>query len=242
MTLWRVARGGACRLRELSRTLRGLPPVGREESYWDAYVRRLRSSGRLAAQPYVGSDWRNEAGFLAVLRQYARPEQRALEIGCGGGRITATAAALFAHVHAADVSEEMLGECRAATTARNVSFHKLDGFTLKEFGDQSLDHVFAHDVFVQLSSVEVYPYLAEMVRVLRPGGLGVVSFYDFVTRFEMFRQCSLRCWTSRASAKKRRLHFVTEEMIRLMLTDVGAEMVDVQKGVFLVVVFRKVRS
>ena len=227
------------RLRQLVHAIRRSPAAISEEAYWDQYVRTRRSSP--SPGPYVGSEWGNEEDFLSLLRQYADSGKRAIEVGCGGGRITATAASLFAHVHAADCSQEMVRECRAAISAPNVSFHKLDGFTLKEFADQSVDCVYSHDVFVQLSSFEVYPYLAEITRVLRPQGIGVISFYDFVTRFDMFKQRSLQYWAARRSARHRRLHFVTQEVIRLMLTDVGAEVVEAQTRTFLTVVFRKVR-
>jgi SAM-dependent methyltransferase len=222
------------------RAVRGTPQPGSEEAYWDEWVRRVRACGQDAGQPYIGTEWGHEEGFLSTLRKYADPTRRALEIGCGGGRITAMAAALFAHVDAADVSQEMVRACASAVTAKNVSFHKLDGVTLKEFGNDTVDCVYAHDVFVQLASVEVYPYLMEMLRVLRPGGIAVASFYDFVTRFELFKTHTLRDWAARRSARRRRLHFVTEEMIDLMLRDLGAEIVDAQKTAsFFIVVFRK---
>ena len=235
--------GVVTRLHAIWRAAQGEPEPGSEEAYWDDWVRSVRSSGRGAGHPYLGTEWGHEEGFVSVLRKYADPAQRALEIGCGGGRITATAAPLFAHVYAADVSQEMLRECASAVAAHNVSLHKLDGFTLKEFRDDSVDFVYAHDVFVQLASIETYPYLVEILRVLRPGGIGVASFYDFVSRFELFKQRALRDWAARRSARRRRLHFVTEEMLNVMLTDVGAEVVDSQKSAsFFIVVFRKIST
>ena len=229
------------RLRAAWRVARGSPEAGSEEAFWDDWVRRVRATARDTSLPYLGSEWGYEEDFLAMLRKYADGAQRALEIGCGGGRITATAATLFAHVDAADVSHEMLRACASAVPASNVSLHKLDGFTLKEFGDATIDSVYAHDVFVQLASVEVYPYLVEMLRVLRPGGIGIASFYDFATRFELFKALTLRDWAARRSARRRRLHFVTDEMIDLMLKDVGAEVVERQKTAsFFIVAFRRI--
>lgn len=216
------------------------PDPDTEEAFWDGYMRKLRARGT-RSYPYVGCDWHNEEDFLSLLQQHAVPGARALEIGCGGGRITVAAAKLFAHVHAGDVSGEMLHECEAAVTAPNVSFHKLDGFTLQEFADGSMDHVYAHDVFVQLSSIQVYPYLREIRRVLAPGGIGLVSCYDFVAQFEKFREISLHFWHARRPGTHRRLHFLTQEMLLAMLSDVGVEMLQVHRGTFLSVVFRKPR-
>ena len=227
-------------LRKLSQVLQRSPDPGTEEAFWDKYARNVRATGT-RSYPYVGCDWHNEEDFISLLQQYAVLGARALEIGCGGGRITAAAAKLFAHVHAGDVSGEMLRECEAAITAPNVSFHKLDGFTLQEFADGSMDNVYAHDVFVQLSSIQVYPYLREIRRVLAPGGIGLVSCYDFVAQFEKFREISLRFWQARWPGSPRRLHFLTQEMLLAMLADVGVEVLQVHRGTFLTVAFRKPR-
>jgi ubiquinone/menaquinone biosynthesis C-methylase UbiE len=213
--------------------------VSIEERFWDEYVLRLRARPHRQFGPYVvGSEWGHEDAFLNILQRYGDAEKRALEIGCGGGRITAVGAKVFAHVYATDLSKEMLRECQTAITAPNVSFLKLDGMTLSAFADASIDLVYSHDVFVQLSSVQIYLYLLEIRRVLATGGIGVISCYDFVTQFALFHEYSLRCWRRRRLAD-RRLHFVTEEMLRAMLDHAGCEVVEVEKGRFLIVVFRK---
>jgi ubiquinone/menaquinone biosynthesis C-methylase UbiE len=132
----------------------------------------------------------------------------------------------------------MLRKCKQAIDGP-VSFHKLDGFTLKDFADSSLDIVYSHDVFVQLSSLQIYPYFLEIGRVLKQGGLGLVSCYDFEDQFEMFKETSLKFWTRRAFPVYRRLHFVTEDMVRRMLSDLDLEIVELQKRRFLTVAFRK---
>jgi ubiquinone/menaquinone biosynthesis C-methylase UbiE len=107
----------------------------------------------------------------ALLKKYADAEKEALEIGCRGGRIAATGVRLFKNVRAEDLSGEMLRKSRETVTSSNVSYHKLDGFALKGFSDSSLDFVYSHVVFVQLSSLQVYPYLMEIQRVLKKGGV-----------------------------------------------------------------------
>ena len=163
----------------------------------------------------------------------------ALEIGCGGGRITGTAVKVFKHVYATDVSEEMLRKAGEAITAANVSFHKLDGFTLKDFPDSNIDFVYSHNVFVQLSSIQIYPYLMEIKRVLKDGGIGLVSCYDFVDQFELFKEYSLKFWNQRKPPVYRRLHFVTEEMLRTMLAYLELQVLEVRKDRFLIAAFRK---
>ena len=210
-----------------------------EELYWDQYAQDWEKSERNKPSQYLGSEWKHEETFLSLLQEYSSPEKEALEIGCGGGRITATGVRLFKHVYATDISDKMLKKSKATITASNISFHKLDGFTLKDFTEQSIDYVYSHDVFVQLSSLQVYPYLREIERVLKEGGIGLVSFYNFVDQFELFKETSLRFWKQRRLPVYRRLHFVTEEILRVMLGESGFRILEVRKGRFLIAAFQK---
>lgn len=213
-----------------------------EELFWDQYVKDWEKSDRNRSQSYLGTEWKNEEDFVSLLRKYSSQEKNALEIGCGGGRITASGVQLFKHVYATDVSEEMVRKAKRSIKAANVSFHKLDGFTLNEFSDQSIDYIYSHDVFIQLSSIQVYPYLREVKRVLRTGGIGLISFYDFVGQFELFKEWSLKFWNERKLPIYRRIHFVTENMIYAMLTDLRLDLIEAQNRRFLIVAFRKVAS
>lgn len=210
-----------------------------EELFWDQYVNDWEKSEKNKDVQYLGTEWKYDEDFLSLLQKYACSEKEALEIGCGGGRITATGVKRFKHVYAADLSNEMLRKCKEVITASNVSFHKLDGFTLKDFADGTIDYVYSHDVFVQLSSIQIYPYLREIKRVLRDGGIGLVSCYDFVDQFELFKEYSLKFWNQRRLPVYRRLHFVTEEMLTTMLGDLELQVLEMRKERFLIVAFCK---
>jgi ubiquinone/menaquinone biosynthesis C-methylase UbiE len=230
------------KFRKLPHAMRQLAQNGsyavNEELFWDQYVKDWEKSDRNNSQ-YLGTEWKNEEDFVSLLRKYSSQEKNALEIGCGGGRITASGVQLFKHVYATDVSEEMVRKAKGSIKAANVSFHKLDGFTLKGFSDQSIDYVYSHDVFIQLSSIQVYPYLCEVKRVLRTGGIGLISFYDFVAQFEFFKEWSLKFWNERKLPIYRRVHFITEEMLRAMLSDLRLEVLESQNRRFLTVAFYK---
>jgi ubiquinone/menaquinone biosynthesis C-methylase UbiE len=213
-----------------------------EELFWNQYVSNWEKSETNKNVRYLGTEWKYADDFLSLLQKYASSEKEALEIGCGGGRITSTGVRLFKHVYAADLSNEMLRKCKDAIRAPNVSFHKLDGFTLQDFADGTIDNVYSHDVFVQLSSLQVYPYFSEIKRVLKDGGIGLISCYDFVDQFELFKEWSLKFWNQRRPPVYRRLHFVTEEMLRTMLGDLELQVLEVRKDRFLIVAFCKKKS
>ena len=213
--------------------------VVNDDYYWDRYVKNWEDSGRAQRLEVLGAEWGNEETFLSMLERLGSSDRVALEIGCGGGRVTRRGVEIFRHVHAGDPSREMLRRLRDNVHAENMTLHRLDGFTLEPFEDASLDFVYSHDVFVHFSSLQVYPYLLEIRRVLKPQGTALVSFYNFVVDFAEFREMALRFWGQRRYPPHMRIHFLTEEMIRRMLDELGLELLEADAQNFLIVAFRK---
>ena len=95
-----------------------------------------------------------------------------VELGCGVGRMTKALAARFDIVHATDVSGEMVEQARGhCPELGNVHWEVTNGFDLSSIGDGSLDFAFSFLVFQHVPQKEiVLRNIAEMIRVLRPGG------------------------------------------------------------------------
>lgn len=225
-------------LRSPRRFFRGLTYLVNDEFYWDAYVKNWEMSSENRKFKYLGEEWGNQEVFVELLRKHSDRNASVLEIGCGGGKITAEAAPLFKHVSAADVSSEMLRKCKEAFGSA-VSYHKLNGFTLTEFKDGSLDLVFSHDTFVHFSSLQVYPYLTEIKRVLKDGGITVISFYNFLRHFDLFKEMSMSFFRVKRYPPHMRVHFVTQEMIERMASDLGMKVLEVERKNFLIFVIQK---
>ena len=114
-----------------------------------------------------GSDWED---FRSHWRHYW-PELggTCVEIGCGAGRLTAALEGDFQRVIALDVSRDMIERARPHATS-SVEFHQVDGPVIP-LGDAEADGVFSIHVFQHLETrATVAAYLAEVRRVLRPGG------------------------------------------------------------------------
>jgi ubiquinone/menaquinone biosynthesis C-methylase UbiE len=98
---------------------------------------------------------------------------RALEIGCGPGRLIKPLSRNFGEIHGVDVSDEMIA--RARTNLRGIPHahvHHTTGADLAAFADDSFDFVYSYAVFQHIPSREVVmQYLREARRVLKPGGL-----------------------------------------------------------------------
>jgi SAM-dependent methyltransferase len=112
---------------------------------------------------------------LGVLGVEIAAADTVVDIGCGVGRLTRVLAARATHVHAIDVSSEMIDRARELNGhLPNVTWHQGDGTTLQPIPDGVADGVVSHVVFQHIPDPHVtYGYVREMGRVLRPGGWAV---------------------------------------------------------------------
>ncbi len=135
---------------------------------------------RDSASDEADFDASGKANYDQLVRPYlpvlldARPPGlcRALEIGCGIGRMTRWFAAAFGHVDAVDVSPAMLERARERLRGcGNVGLHQGSGYDLAGLPDSAYDLVFSYIVFQHIPSrAAIDRYVAEAARVLRPGG------------------------------------------------------------------------
>ena len=117
------------------------------------------------------------AGLEWDLRRFPtranRRAWRALEIGCGPGRLMKPMSRHFGEIHGVDVSDEMIAKARVNLAGiPHAHPHATSGADLKLFADDSFDFVYSYAVFQHIPSRDVVmSYLREAHRVLKPGGL-----------------------------------------------------------------------
>ena len=99
--------------------------------------------------------------------------ERALDFGCGVGRLSRALAKRFSHVEAVDISHEMIERARGLNTdAPNIRFVHNVAADLERYGTGSFDLVCAILVLQHLpSEADALRYVEDFVRVLGPGGL-----------------------------------------------------------------------
>ncbi len=99
--------------------------------------------------------------------------RRALEIGCGPGRLMLPLSQNFGEVHGVDVSDEMAARARERLhNIPHAHVHVTDGANLAAFADESFDFVWSYAVFQHIPERGVVVnYMREIGRVLKPGGI-----------------------------------------------------------------------
>jgi SAM-dependent methyltransferase len=111
-------------------------------------------------------------GLLATVGAELRESDVVVDIGCGVGRLTRVLAERTTHVIGVDVSSEMLARAAELNPQLgNVSWVHGDGRHLTGVPDAGADVCVSHVVFQHLPHAALtLGYVAEMGRVLRPGG------------------------------------------------------------------------
>jgi SAM-dependent methyltransferase len=160
----------------LENTFRRLFPRRWMRSDWD---RRARENAQhFIACGHAGSDeafWSSGAADLEELILHGialQPDARALEIGCGMGRLVRPLSERIEHVYGVDISGEMVARALAVLADRpNVTLFTTAG-NLRPVPTGSLDLVFSFIVFQHIPSRRaVTRYIREASRVLKAGGV-----------------------------------------------------------------------
>jgi SAM-dependent methyltransferase len=142
-----------------------------------------------------------------------RSTWKALEIGCGPGRLMRPMSRYFAEIHGVDVSDEMiaLAKERLGDTP-NAHPHVSDGASLAEFPDGWFDFVYSYAVFQHVPSRDVInAYMRETHRVLKVGGLARLQFNGMPTR-----EASFDTWAGARITSGELLEFTQMQDIQIL--------------------------
>lgn len=132
----------------------------------------------------------------AFFLRHLRPGMRVLDVGCGPGSITLGFAEAVApgEVVGVDFQSSQVAQAQVLSTARglmNAKFEVADAYRLP-FPDCTFDAVFAHAVLWHLR--QPLQALAEMRRVLRPGGIVAIRDCDWGGRIHTPMTPRLEQW------------------------------------------------
>jgi len=127
-----------------------------------------------------------------------RSTWKALEIGCGPGRLMRPMSRHFAEIHGVDVSDEMITLARdRLRDTPNAHPHVTDGAALAEFPDESFDFVYSFAVFQHVPSRDIIAaYMRETHRVLKTGGFARLHFNGSPARNAVLDTWAGACITS----------------------------------------------
>jgi SAM-dependent methyltransferase len=151
------------------------------------------------------------------------PEDRVLDIGCGVARIGREIAPRVREWIGVDVSENMLEiAARRTTGLPNCRLLAVGGADLAPIESESVDKIYCHSVFIHMDKEDVYAYLAEARRVIRPGGLFYFDVWNLCDDAGWLRwELERAMYRARADRPIHRSQFSTPDEVRTLLRRSG---------------------
>jgi SAM-dependent methyltransferase len=170
-------------------TRAGGVPDGRNKTVsegWDAYARRPVRQGERLGDVWndpvtMGIDVDSAEEVVPYLDRtvfgpFLGQCDVLLEIGAGGGRFTEVLLPRCRRLIAVDTSPAMLALLAERFPGDGrLECRLVDGQGLGLIGNECVDAAFSYGVFVHLQHWDIYRYLTELRRVLRPGGKALIQ-------------------------------------------------------------------
>lgn len=161
---------------------------------WERFAQQDPLWAILTEDDARNNNWDENAFFqtgkdeIAHLNNYLQthgltfPQGRALDFGCGVGRLTRALEPYFTRVIGVDVSKTMidLAQTHNHNTEKIFYFHNPTN-TLRLFSNETFSFVYTSITLQHISQRNTKKYLKEFVRILKPGGLLIFQLPD--TRF-----------------------------------------------------------
>lgn len=151
--------------------------LGEADPLWAVCVDPARRGGRWDPAEFLASGRAEITALLVSLDRLGLCPGRAaaLDFGCGAGGLTGALATHFAAVTGVDISAPMLDQARALHAGNErCRFVHNDSPALRMLASESIDLVYSSLVLQHMPTGLAGGYLAEFLRVLRPGGAIVI--------------------------------------------------------------------
>jgi len=165
------------RLTDFDDVRRDWTRLGERDPLWAVHVAPDKRGGRWDVEEFLALGRADVAAAMAWLERLGLPTRfdRALDFGCGVGRLSQALTEHAGEVIGVDVAPPMLELARELDPEGRCEFVLNAAPDLRRFADGSFDLVYSELVLQHLPPSTVESYLAEFMRVLRPGGVAVLQ-------------------------------------------------------------------
>jgi glycosyltransferase involved in cell wall biosynthesis/ubiquinone/menaquinone biosynthesis C-methylase UbiE len=166
--------------------------IGRRiQQSWDRFGSEDPFWAALTVPDKKGGGW-SEADFLETGRQDIRAAldriakcgipltyEKALDFGCGAGRLAQALAEYFQEVHGVDIAPSMIARAqRLNKHGDRCTYHLNEAPDLRLFNANTFDMVYSWLVLQHMPTQLAVRYIAEFARVTKPGGVIVFQIPD----------------------------------------------------------------
>jgi SAM-dependent methyltransferase len=213
--------------------------LGRQDPLWAILTSPDKQGNRWSIDEFLQTGRDEIAAVMAYLdrRGLHVARGRALDFGCGAGRLTRALAGYFDEVIGIDIAPSMIDAARQLHAGTGgIQFIVNTSTSLDGVESGSVDFVYSRLVLQHIHPRYVRQYLAEFVRVLRNDGVLVFQLpSDDIAPVEgrglknllPLRVVALIRYLRRmASFPRMEVNGLSPERVRALLADLGAPVVD----------------
>jgi ubiquinone/menaquinone biosynthesis C-methylase UbiE len=203
---------------------------------WAVLSEEHKRGNRWDSEDFFATGRREIDSLLAELRPLLANRSKALDFGCGVGRLTRALLKHFGEAHGVDISAKMIEIARRSTPG--CHFHLNNSQDLSLFADETFDFVYSNRVLQHMpSQVIIENYIREFFRITVPGGLVVFQVpYKkshrnlFNLKRSSFRLLKLFGFTSETLFSRLKLHpmrmtALSKDRVHALVHDSGGELI-----------------
>lgn len=139
-----------------------------------AILTEAGGTGRWSPERFFETGRQEIAEVVTLLKRVGLPSrgERALDFGCGVGRLTQALCDHFDECHGVDIAASMIEHARRFNRhGPRAHYHLNERSDLELFGDDRFDFVYSNLVLQHMKPEYMQVYLREFIRVLQPGGI-----------------------------------------------------------------------
>jgi 2-polyprenyl-3-methyl-5-hydroxy-6-metoxy-1,4-benzoquinol methylase len=212
---------------------------GRADPMYAALTRSECRGGKWDAAEFFANGRGEIASVMTYVDQLGVPlaRERALDFGCGIGRLTQALAGYFQEVVGVDIASSMVEAARAHNQhGDRVRYLHNTRSDLQLLESSSFDFVYSNKVLQHIPPQAQAAYIKEFVRLLRPNGLAI-----FQTRNgPRIRPGTARAWLYTLNRRYIRrltqrikgrapyeMHYIAQSTVQELVADAGGRVVDI---------------
>jgi ubiquinone/menaquinone biosynthesis C-methylase UbiE len=155
---------------------------------------------------------------------------RALDFGCGVGRLSKALGKHFKEVVGVDIAESMVEKAKQLSNSRNVRFEHISSGDLGSFKDQTFDFIYTDIVFQHMRNELAKKNLKHMYRLLKKDG--VLIFQMPSKPAKTWKGLLIKSLPEQVLVSLRQgmeMHPIKKESLTVYLKKLGFEIVTIEK-------------
>ncbi|MGK7941496.1 MAG: class I SAM-dependent methyltransferase [Crocosphaera sp.] len=147
---------------------------GQLDPFWAILTDNNKKGNKWKSDEFFQTGQREIEGLLNFIKDSGidLSHKKALDFGCGAGRLTQALAPYFDEVYGVDISPSMLELAHKYNSyGQKCQYYLNDQDNLKLFQDNQFDFIYSNITLQHIKPIYSHKYIQEFLRILSPQGL-----------------------------------------------------------------------